>query len=87
MRRSDDRGLKQANEAQVQIREKRAFLFEKDKKHYKENKRFQRMTGITLEEKSFRNMIDYNKSALMKILKSEDQYAAIVKLPKSIRKT
>jgi len=45
------------------------------------------MTGITLEEKSFRNMIDYNKSALMKILKSEDQYAAIVKLPKSIRKT
>jgi hypothetical protein len=87
MRRNGDHGLKQAEEAQAQVREKKAFLFEKDKKHYKQNKRFRRMTGITLEEKSFRNMIDYNKSALMKIMKSEDQYAAIIKLPTSIRKT
>jgi len=87
MRRNGDLGLKQAEKDQVQVREKKAFLFEKDKKHYKQNKRFRRMTGITLEEKSFRNMIDYNKLALLKILKSEDQYAAIFKLPKSIRKT
>ena len=87
MRRNGDLGLKQVEKDQVQVREKKAFLFETEKKHYKQNKRFRRMTGITLEEKSFRNMIDYNKLALLKILKSEDQYAAIFKLPKSIRKT
>jgi len=87
MQRNGDLGLKQAEKDQAQVREKKSFLFEKDKKHYKQNKRFRRMTGITLEEKSFRNMIDYNKLALLKILKSEDQYAAIFKLPKSIRKT
>jgi len=87
MRRNGDRGLKQAEKDQAQVREKKAFLFEKDKKHYKQNKRFLRMAGITLEERSFRNMIDFNKLALLKILRSEDQYAAIVKLPTSIRKT
>jgi hypothetical protein len=87
MRRNGDHGLKQAEKAQAQVRETKAVLFEKDKKHYKQNKRFLRMTGITLEEKSFRNMIDFNKLALLKILRAEDQYAAIVKLPKSIRKT
>jgi hypothetical protein len=87
MRRNGDHGLKQAEKAQVQVREKKAFLFETEKKHYKQNKRFLRMTGITLEEKSFRNMIDFNKLALLKILRSEDQYAAIIKLPTSIRKT
>ena len=87
MRRNGDHGLKQAEEVQVQVREKKAVLFEKNKKHYKQNKRFLGMTGITLEEKSFRNMIDYNKLALLKILRSENQYAAIVKLPTSIRNT
>jgi hypothetical protein len=87
MRRNGDLGLKRAEKDQVQVREKKAFLFKTEKKHYKQNKRFLRMTGITLEEKSFRNMIDFNKLALLKILKSEDQYAAIIKLPTSIRKT
>jgi len=45
------------------------------------------MTGITLQEKSFRNMIDFNKHELLKILKSEDQNAAIFKLSTSIQKT
>jgi hypothetical protein len=45
------------------------------------------MTGITLQEKNFRNMINYNKRELLKILKSKDQQAEIIKLPKSIRKT
>jgi hypothetical protein len=45
------------------------------------------MTGITLQEKSFRNMIDFNKHELLKILKSEDQHAAIFKLSTSIQKT
>ena len=32
-------------------------------------------------------MIDYNKRDLLKILKSKDQHAAIIKLPTSVRKT
>jgi hypothetical protein len=45
------------------------------------------MTGITLKEKSFRNMIDFNKHELQKIMRSEDQHAEIIKLPTSIQKT
>jgi hypothetical protein len=45
------------------------------------------MTGITLQEKSFRNMVDFNKQALLKILRSKDQQAAIIKLPTNTQKT
>jgi hypothetical protein len=51
------------------------------------NEKFLNMTGMTFQEKSFRNMIDFNRHELMKILKSKDQQAAIFKLPKNIRKT
>ena len=87
MRRNGDLGLQQAEKAQAQVREKKVSLLEKEKKHFKQNERFQRITGITLKEKSFRNMIDFNKHELLKILKSEDQHVAIIKLSKSIRKT
>jgi len=87
MRRNGDLGLKQAEEAQVQVREKKVLLFTREKRHFKQNERFLGMTGITIQEKSFRNMIDFNKHELLKILKSEDQHAAIIKLPKSIQKT
>jgi hypothetical protein len=87
MRRNDDLGLKQAEKAQVQVREKKVLLFTKEKKHFKQNERFLSMMGITLQEKSFRNMIDFNKHDLLKILKSEDQHAAIIKLPTNIQKT
>lgn len=53
---------------------------------HERNDRFLRMTGMTLQEKSFRNMIDFNRHELMKILNSKDQNAAIMKLPKSVRK-
>jgi len=87
MRRNGDLGLKQAEKAQVQVREKKVLLLTREKKHFKQNERFLSMTGMTLQEKSFRNMIDFNKHELLKILKSEDQHAAIIKLPTSIRKT
>jgi len=50
------------------------------------NERFLDMTGMTFQEKSFRNMIDFYKPELNMILKSEDQYLAIMSLPKSTRK-
>jgi hypothetical protein len=87
MRRIGDLGLIQAEEAQIQVREEKVLLLIKEKGHFKQNERFLGMTGITLQEKSFRNMIDFNKYELLKILKSEDQHAAIIKLPKNIRKT
>jgi len=49
--------------------------------------RFLNMTGMTFQEKSFRNMIDFNKHDLLKILNSKNQHDAIMSLPKNIRKT
>jgi len=53
----------------------------------KQNEIFLHMTGITLEEKSFRNMIDFYKSELIEIVNAEDQSAAIMALPKGDRIT
>ncbi|MBN2334466.1 hypothetical protein JXL21_02825 [Candidatus Bathyarchaeota archaeon] len=49
--------------------------------------RFSSMTGMTLHEKSFQNMVYFYKPELMAILKSGDREAAIRNLPKSIRRT
>jgi hypothetical protein len=87
MRRNGDLGLEKAEKAQVQVRDKKVLLFSMEKRHFKQNERFLGMTGITLQEQSFRNMIDFNKHELLKILKSEDQHAAIIKLSSSIRNT
>ena len=87
MRRNGDLGLIQAERAQVLVREKKALLISKEKRHFKQNERFLSMTGITIQEKSFHNMINFNKHELLKILKSLDLHTAISKLPKNIRKT
>jgi hypothetical protein len=87
MRRNGDFGLIWAEEAQGQVQEEKVLLLKKEKNHFKQNERFLSMTGITLQEKSFRNMVDFNKQALLKILRSKDQQAAIVKLPTNIQKT
>ena len=86
MRYNRDPELRQAQEAQEQIREKKRSVFAREKKHVKHNERFLDMTGMTLQEKSFRNMIDFYRPDLMKVLNSEDQNAAILELPKSIRR-
>ena len=59
----------------------------KNKFHIQQNKEFQEMTGISLEEKNFRNMVDYYKPLLIEIIESRDQSAAIMILPKNDRKT
>ena len=87
MQRNDDLGLILAKKDQAQIREKKALLLTEETRHFKQNQRFQSMTGITLQEKSFRNMIDYNRHELINILRSEDQNAEIFKLSKNIQKT
>lgn len=87
MQRNDDPGLILAKEDQALIREKKVLLLTEETRHFKQNQRFQSMTGITLQEKSFRNMIDYNRHDLLIVLRSEDQNAEIFKLSKSIQRT
>ena len=57
MQRNDDLGLRLAKEDQALIREKKVLLLTKGTRHFKQNQKFQSMTGITLQEKSFRNMM------------------------------
>ena len=87
MRYNGDPELKQAEKSQEQIRTKKHSVPTKEKTYFTQNERFLKMTGMTIQEKTFRNMIDFNKHELLKILKSEDQHAAIIKLSSSIRKT
>ena len=80
MRVNGDSELKHAIEKREQVRaEKKPNLASVSEE------RFKRMTGITLKEKSFRNMIDFYRPSLMVIMNAKDQNAAIMKLPKSAR--
>jgi hypothetical protein len=80
MRINRDSELKRAIEGREQVRaEKRPDLASASEA------RFKSMTGMTLKEKSFRNMIDFYKPSLKVIMKAKDQNAAIMKLPKSAR--
>ena len=82
MRRLRDPGLldaEKAAEAKIDKLRKAASL--------KRDKKFFNMTGMTLLEKSFQNMVYFYKPELTEILNSEDQVTAIRCLPKSVRRT
>ncbi len=82
MRRSRDPDLRDAQRiGQATINE------EKQSASKRREERFYNMTGMTLHEKSFQNMVEFYKSELMTILRSGDHEAAIRNLPKSIRRT
>ena len=81
MRKNGDPELKEAQEVQEHIRVNNPSVASIS------NERFLNMTGMTFQEKSFRNMIDFNKHVLMKILNSKNQHTAIRSLPKNTRKT
>jgi len=81
MRKNGDPELKEAQEVQEQIRVNKPSVASIN------SERFLNMTGMTFQEKSFRNMIDFNKHVLMKILNSKNQHTAIRSLPKNTRKT
>jgi hypothetical protein len=81
MRHNGDLELKRAEEVQQQIKMRNQSRSAKAR-----NDRFLRMTGMTLQERSFRNMIEFYRPELIGILKSKDQNNAIFKLPKSTRR-
>jgi hypothetical protein len=49
-------------------------------------KRFQEMTGMTLEEKTYINMLHYYKTDLLEIFDSNNENHAIQRLPSSTRR-
>jgi hypothetical protein len=49
-------------------------------------KRFKEMTGMSLEEKTFINMLYFHKTDLLEILESKDENEAIQRLPSSTRR-
>ena len=51
------------------------------------NEKFKHMTGMTFQEKNFENMVNYYRPELIKVLKSEDEEAAITGLPRSVQRT
>lgn len=82
MRYNRDPELKQAyREAQEQVQAEKQLVASLP------DERFHRMTGMTFKEKTFDNMMSFYKPELRKILKAENECAAIRDLPNSIRKT
>jgi hypothetical protein len=81
MRKNGDPVLKEAQKTQEEI------IVNKPSIASISNKKFLNMTGMTLQEKSFRNMIHFHRHELIEILKSKDQSAAISNLSKNTRKT
>jgi hypothetical protein len=45
------------------------------------------MTGMTFQEKNFENMMNFYRSELMRILKSKNEAAAIMILPKNVQRS
>ena len=60
---------------------------EKDARSQTFDDDFFELTGMTLREKTFQNMVSFYRPELIKVLGSDDQLAAIRKLPGSVRKT
>lgn len=87
MRRNRDHGLRDAESARDAIRTEKSVRLKAETVHVKQEEMFLSMTGITLQEKTFRNMIDFYKSELMEIMKAEDQSNAIMVLSKVDRRT
>jgi hypothetical protein len=82
MRRNGDPDLLEARRiGQAKINQ------EKRPTSKRQEERFLDMTGITLKEKSFQNMVNFHKHELINILRSRDREAAIRNLPKSTRRT
>jgi len=82
MRHNRDQGLRDAQRtAQDRV------TAEKQVVSKRREETFHAMTGMTLHEKSFQNMVHYFKSEITAILRSSDPEAAIRRLPQSTRRT
>jgi hypothetical protein len=85
MKKKGDPELKKAQKAQKESREEKQLALDREKVYIKQNERFQSMMGMSIQEKAFRNMIQFYKTELKGILQSKNQHSAIMKLSKSDR--
>jgi hypothetical protein len=72
-----------------QMYQKRDELTQADKKIFahKQDTRFFGMTGMTIEEKMFQNMINFYRPEIKRVIDSKDESEAISKLSNKVRKT
>ncbi len=87
MRYNSDPALKKAKKKQKKIRHEKNEDINSKKIHVQHNNKFLESTGITLEEKTFRNMVEFYQVELMNVIDSQDQNSVINSLPKNVRKT
>jgi hypothetical protein len=82
MRWSNDPGLVEAKRlAKVRVDEKKHLVSDGHEA------RFMQMTGMSIGDKTFENMVFFYRSEILSILNSSDSSAAIRKLPSGVRKT
>jgi len=87
MHHNRDLRLKDAESARNGVRVEKAARLTSEKICAKQEQAFFSMTGLTLQEKSFQNMIDFYRPQLARIMDAHDQSAAIMALPKGERIT
>jgi len=87
MQYSSDPRLHSAKKIQRKIQKEKFEELRSQMKHVKQNKEFMKSTGITLKEKTFRNMVEFYQEELLDALTSSNQGTAINKLPKNIKNT
>lgn len=87
MRYNSDPGFRDAKNVQKKIRQEKVDDLNSKKIHVQHNNQFLESTGITLEEKTFRNMVEFYKLELIKVIESPDQNSVINSFPKNVRKT
>jgi len=87
MRYKRDPRLRDAESARSEIRSQKNARLISEKVYVKQEEAFLSMTGLTLQERSFQNMIEFYRPQLASIMKAHDQGAAIMALPKGERVT
>ena len=86
---SDIRRMKYDRDPKLrQMYQKRKELINLNKQMsaQKRDNRFYGMTGMTIDEKMFQNMIDFHRHELEKVMDSKDESHAISKLSRNARK-
>ena len=71
---------------QMYQKKKELIMAKKQMSAQKRDNRFYGMTGMTIDEKMFQNMIHFHKPELKKVIGSKNESKAISKLSRNVRK-
>lgn len=71
---------------QMYQKKKELIMAKKQMSAQKRDNRFYGMTGMTIDEKMFQNMIHFHKPELKKVMGSKNESKAISKLSRNVRK-